>query len=89
MGERQVGSPLKHVIVIEVLDDILYSAMQKIAKLINGIHFHILIMPQTVQLGPIDVVGGVKIVLRYPLLLHCLPKTVIFDHILSQFLRML
>lgn len=41
---------LKYVIIVNVLHDILYLAVQNIAQLINRVDLHILIVPQTIQL---------------------------------------
>ena len=71
---------LKEVVVGKMLHDILHTAVENIAELINGINLHILILTEAVQLSAVDIMVGIQVVLTDAALLHGLPQTVIFDH---------
>ena len=57
----------KHVIIIEMLHDILNAAMQDITKPVYGIHLNILIMSQPIKLRTVDMISRIKVILRDPL----------------------
>lgn len=63
-----------------MLQDILHTAVENIAELINGINLHILILTEAVQLSSVDIMMGIQVVLTDAALLHGLPQAVIFDH---------
>lgn len=71
---------LKEVVVGKMLHDILHTAAENIAELINRINFHILILTEAVQLSAVDIMVGIQVVLTDAALLHGLPQAVIFDH---------
>ena len=68
------------IIVREMLHDVLDTALQDVAELVDGIDLHILIVPEPIELGAVYIIMGIKIVLRNAPLLHGLPQTVVFYH---------
>jgi hypothetical protein len=74
---------LKTVIVRKMLHNILHPAIKNVAQPVNGVDLHILILPQTVKLRTVHIVVGIQIILCDTLLIHCLPKAVIFYHCIS------
>lgn len=46
----------KKVIIVKVYHDILYPAMEDVAKPVNRVHFYIFIMSEPVNLGTVDIV---------------------------------
>ena len=64
---------LESVIVVEVFHDILHTTMKDIAEFIDGVDFHILIFAETIDLGTIDIIVGIQIILRDASIFHCLP----------------
>ena len=50
---------LKLIFVGEMLHNILYIALQDVAKTVDGVGFHILIVPQAVDLRAVNIVMGV------------------------------
>ena len=71
---------LKEVVVGKMLHNILHTAVENIAELINGINLHILIPAEAVKLGAVDIMVGIQVVLTDAALFHGLPQAVIFDH---------
>ena len=49
----------KHIIIRIMRHNILNSALQDIAQLIYGVYFHVLVMPQPVQLGSVHMIPGI------------------------------
>jgi hypothetical protein len=61
------------VVIGNVFHDVFHTAMQNVAKLIDGVYFYILILPESVQLGTIDIMMGIQIILRNAARFHGLP----------------
>jgi hypothetical protein len=68
------------VVIGEMLHDILDAAVQNVAKTVDGVDLHVPVLAEPVQLGAVDVVVGIEVVLGHAALLHCFPKPIIFDH---------
>ena len=68
------------VIVWEMLHNVLDAALQDVAELVDGIDLHVLIVPETVELGAVYIIMSVKIILGNTPLLHGLPQTVVCYH---------
>ena len=66
-------SVLKLVIVGDVHHNILYAALQNIAELINGVHFHIFVVTKPINLSTVNIVVGVQIILGNTALTHGFP----------------
>lgn len=74
------GLFLESVIVGDVLHDFFYGAFQNVAEFVNCVYFYVLIMAQTMNLGAVDIVMRVQIILRDTALLHRFPKTIVPNH---------
>ena len=70
----------ENVVVWNMLHDILDFALQNITQPVDGVGFDVPVLAEPVQLGTIDVVVGIQVVLGHPALLHGFPQSVIFDH---------
>jgi len=70
MKQKPMLHPLKYILVREMFHNILNPTVQNVAKLIDGIHFNILIVLQSIDLRPIYVVVGIQIILCNSALLH-------------------
>ena len=68
------------VIVGEVLHNVLHTALEDVAELVDGIDLHILVVAKPVDLGTVYIVVGVQIVLGDVPFFHGLPQPVIFYH---------
>ena len=75
-----IHSVLCCFVVGEVLHDVLYAAVQDGAQLVDGEDLDVFVVAQAVQLGAVDAVVGVQVVLGNAALAHGFPKTVVFDH---------
>ena len=64
-----------------VLHNILHTALENIAKLVDGIDFHVEILTKAVKLGAVYIMVRIQIVLGNPLLFHGCPKAIIPDHV--------
>ena len=60
--------------------NILYPALENITQTIYGVHFHIAIVPQSIDLRTVDIIMGVQIILGNTTQLHGFPQAVVFDH---------
>lgn len=63
-----------------MLHNVLNPALQDVAELVNSIDLDVLILPKPADLGAVDIVVGVKVILGDAPLLHGLPQTVVFYH---------
>ena len=63
-----------------MLHDFLYTALQNIAESVDGVNLYILILPKAIDLGAVDVVVSIQVILGNALFLHRLPETIIFNH---------
>ena len=63
-----------------MLHDILDFAFEDVAQAVDGVGFDIPVLAEPIQLGTVDVVVGVQVVLGHAALLHGFPQSVIFDH---------
>ena len=68
------------IFVGEVFHNVFDTASENVAELVDGVDFHIQIFTQTVELGTVDVVMGVQVILGHTPLFHRLPQTVIGYH---------
>ena len=68
------------VIVGEMLHNVLDAALQDVAELVDGVDFHVLIVPEPIELGAVYIIMGIKIILGNTPLLHGLPQTVVCYH---------
>ena len=50
---------LKLIFIGDVLHNILHIALQDVAKTVDGVGFHILIVSETIELGAVNIVMGV------------------------------
>ena len=71
---------LKAIIVRKMLHNVLNPALQDVAELVNSIDLDVLILPKPADLGAVDIVVGVKVILGDAPLLHGLPQTVVCYH---------
>ena len=71
---------LKSVIIGKVLHDIFHPAFKDVAQAVDGIHFYVFVMTQSVKEGSCDVVMGVEVVLGDSTFFHRFPKFIIFYH---------
>ncbi len=67
------GNMSKEVIIVEVYHDILYPAVENITKSVDRVHFYIFIMSKPVNLGAIDIVIRIQIVLSNVFFFHGFP----------------
>jgi hypothetical protein len=70
----------KNVVVGDVLHDVLHTAVQDVAESVDGVDLHIFVLAEPVELGAVDVMVGVQVILGNTALFHGFPKSIIFDH---------
>lgn len=64
---------LESIIVWEVFHNVFDITFQNITQTINGVDFYIAVVLQSVDLGTVDIVMSVQVVLRYTPIFHCAP----------------
>lgn len=72
-----------------MLHDILHPALEDVAQLVDGVGLHVLVVTQAVELGAVDVIVGVEVILGDAFGFHGEPEAVIFDHAGSLLRRIL
>ena len=72
------------IVIGEVLHNIFHTAVQDIAQAVDGVDFQIHVFAEPIQYRAVDVVVGVQVILGNATLLHCFPKSIIFDHALTS-----
>lgn len=71
---------LKYILIGKMFHNIFHIALENITQTINGVYFHIAIVSQTIDLGTVDIIMGVQIILGNTTQLHGFPQAVVFNH---------
>ena len=72
---------LEAIVIREVFHNIFNTALENVAKFVDGINFHIQILAKTIDLRTVYIMMGIQIILCNAPLFHCLPQSIVSDHL--------